>query len=64
VLLGLVENDDFGWRWDKSENVTNGVDQNLVAAIRWNCYRYGDGRRHLIARASGALYYLPTNQMS
>ena len=43
VLLGLVENNDFGRRRDECQNVTNGIDQNLVAPIGRNCYRYGDG---------------------
>src|SRR5215475_2193525 len=50
VLLGLIENNNFGRRRDESENMANGVDQNLVAPISWNCYRYRNGGRHLIAR--------------
>ena len=43
VLLGLVENNDFGRRRDEGEDVAKRLDQNLAAPIRWDCYRYGHG---------------------
>src|SRR5262245_21063803 len=55
VRLALVENDDFGRRRDESENVANGIDQNLITSICRNCYRYENRRCHLIVRASGNL---------
>src|SRR5262245_1919575 len=53
-------------RRDERENVANGVNKNLVTPIRRNRYRYGEGRRHLMAHAGRpfgeAHYFRPITQ--